>query len=187
MQKNELRKLFLKKRDALSEIEIKTKSKQILNRIFEMKEFEQAQTVFAYMSINSEVDMSELIRRCWELNKIVCMPKTITKTKEMHFYAIKSFENLRKSNYGIMEPYEGEIITPDDKTMVVVPGVAFDYNMARIGYGGGYYDRFLAKYSPMAKIGVCFLSQMADKLEIDANDVCVDKIITESHIIMKKG
>lgn len=178
----ELNKVFLRKKYINIRNNIqnkKEKSRIIMNKVIDTDEYKSAKTLALYKSLDSEVDTSELIKYSFETGKIVALPRV--EGDEIKFYRIKSFdETMEKSKFGVEEPIENKenFITKEDIDLVVVPGVCFDMNGGRMGFGKGYYDRYL-KDTTLKTIGICFKEQITDKVPLSPNDVIIQKIITD--------
>ena len=142
----------------------------------DIEQFKNASVVFCYVSYASEVNTHTLIKQMLMLGKTILVPLCTDKNGSMISVKINSFDDLREGMYGIFEPV---CRIPFDKTKIdvsIIPGVAFDKNGYRIGYGKGYYDRFLADISPF-KIGILHSELFFDSLPHDENDVQVDMVI----------
>ena len=100
----------------------------------------------------------------------------------MYFYRINDLEDLKKGYMGILEPREGLPVSECNEGVIIVPGVAFDKNKARCGYGKGFYDKYLSKHPKLVKIGICFEFQLYDELVTDSHDILMDYIVTEKMI-----
>jgi len=192
-KRRELRRGFLKKRDNLSRIEIESGSKKIEQRLFTLPEFQKARTIMFYVSFRSEVETDNMIRNALDLKKKVVVP--VVEGEKIEAREIENPEKeLAKGTFGIREPREGfsKKVDPKEIDLVVVPGVVFDKRGGRLGYGRGYYDRFLRSKSirPMMHgpskrvlVGLAFHSQITGKIPLLEKDVRVDKIVTESRVI----
>jgi len=183
--KQTLRKQFLQHRNNLPVKEIAEKSSKICESIINLPQFIKCDTIFTYQSFGSEVDTKLLIEHAWNTGKKVCIPKVADKNK-MDFYFIKKGQPLKENTYGILEPTEEEgsaFALPDEKSIFIIPGLAFDKNGYRIGYGAGYYDFYFAKHKPKLKIGICFDFQVTDNAYPDSHDIPVSVIVTEKRII----
>ncbi|MDR2903029.1 MAG: 5-formyltetrahydrofolate cyclo-ligase, partial [Clostridiales bacterium] len=175
MLRNEMRA----KRNALSPEEIREKSAAITEKIIASEAFKNAKSLFTYISMQSEVHTYSLIRAAWRHGKRVAVPAVQRGEPEMRFFYIENFDNLVKSPFGVLEPTKGEQAVSDKNTLLIVPGLVFDKNMNRIGYGGGYYDRFMAKHPTLFNLAVCYAFQIVADLEPECWDVAVDGIVTE--------
>lgn len=183
-----LRKETLAKRDRLSETERLQYSRQILKKVTALPEYQTADWILAYASFRSEVDTKELIDRALADRKRVLLPKV--EGSEMRFWEIRSREELKEGFRGIMEPEPDEKQIPEkdafrgQKVMMWMPGAAFDAKRNRIGYGGGYYDRYLAG---MPECELCtaalgFSCQIIEEIPVQRHDIAPDLVITEMEI-----
>lgn len=182
-EKKEIRKAFLKERDALPTVEILRKSNDIISTLLSIKEFEEARKVLLYISFGSEVNTHGLIRLLFG-RKEVFVPIVDKERKEIFISELRRWEELSSGAYGILEPEKDYIRKGDVKEMeiAIVPGVAFDEYGYRIGYGGGYYDKLLKKMDGV-KIGIAYDFQILKKLPHENHDVRMDKIVTEKRIL----
>ncbi len=156
---------------------IKDKREQadlIFNKIINLKEYNQSNLILTYVSLNDEADTIKLIKHSLEENKIVAVPKC--EGDDILFYYINSLEDLEEGNFGILEPKTNQIVNDFNKSICIVPGVAFDKQNNRIGYGKGFYDRFLKKYQGI-KIGLTYKECICDKIDTEINDIKMDKVI----------
>ncbi|CAM3665213.1 5-formyltetrahydrofolate cyclo-ligase [Erysipelothrix urinaevulpis] len=141
-----------------------------------MFELEPFDSIALFASFNHEVNLWPVIEGLWKQKKIY-LPRVNGKT--MDFYRVQSREDLRESSFGILEPKEYcEIVCKTCIDIIVVPMLAFDLNLYRIGYGGGYYDRFLKDYNGYA-LGIAYSFQAIDYIPIESHDVKCDNIMTE--------
>lgn len=154
------------------------KSKIISNKLIETELFTEAEKIFAYMSYKSEADTEILIRSSLEKGKCIALPRV--SGADMVFAGIMSYNDCVYGAYGIKEPKEKcEEVIPDEKTIIIVPGCAFTYDGARMGYGGGYYDRYLEKHKNITTVGYAFEEQIFEKIVIQEHDIRLDYIVTE--------
>ena len=195
--KESLRKEIISQRNKLSEEEIANNSKAICQTIYTLDEYKEADIILAYMSFGSEASLKELITKSKKAGKKVYIPKITNKSpnkREMKFYLHDG--RFTKGAFGIQEPkntsdmkmYDAELeymLDKNRKTLVIMPAVAFDIYRDRLGYGGGYYDRFLAsvKDYPITFIAVGFDCQIVDRVPAEEYDQRPAKIITEKRII----
>ncbi len=179
--KNQLKELILEKRNSLSKDEAIEKSKKIEENLFNIDHYKKSKTVMFFVSFNSEVHTHEMIKEALK-NKTVIIPKVVY--KEIEPSVIIDFDNLIPSEkFGILEPIEIMKTAYKNIDLVIVPGAVFDKQGHRIGYGFGYYDRFLAKVPKAVKIGLAFDFQIIDKIPNHAHDVPVDLIVTEERVV----
>ncbi len=170
------RRVILKKRDRLSKEEIIEKSKKIKEKLFNSEEYKKAKTIMLYVSFGSEVDTINIIKESLK-NKTVCVP--VIKEDNMIASLINNIKELNKKNkYNILEPSKIKKIDKKDIDLVIVPGVVFDKQNHRIGYGKGYYDAFLKGYKGKT-IGLAFNLQILEIIPKDEWDIRLDKIISE--------
>ena len=180
-EKTSLRKRILDARNALSKDEIEDKSRRILEQLLHLEAVVTASEVFTYVSFGSEVDTFGLIKSSIQSGKKVYAPKILDKGI-MEFYRVTSLGQLVPSKYGILEPTSSEQgCLSGNHQVMVLPGVAFDSSNNRMGYGGGYYDRYLAIYDQgkTTKIALAYELLMVDLLPVKDYDKKVDLIVTE--------
>jgi 5-formyltetrahydrofolate cyclo-ligase len=185
--KAEIRSSALRRRDALPPSTRQGYGEAILNRIMAMDQFRRSQTVMAYSSFGSEIDMLPLLLAVLECGKTLLLPKVNRAADALEIYEVKNIENdLRAGVWGILEPVP-EICAcraPFEQELILVPGVAFDRLGGRIGYGRGYYDKFLAScrglnHLPLT-IAAAFEVQVVDVVPMEPHDVRIDMLITEA-------
>lgn len=174
MIKNKLRQQHLTLRQAMDQKDVLKKSRKIVSKIMQMAEVQQADTIFSYNAFRNEVILDPVMLNGWQ----VALPQVINK-EAMVFRIIDMDTVFKKSSYGVLEPVNGTVITPTSKSVVLVPGSVFDLDGHRIGYGGGYYDRYLAKHPESLRIGVCYKDQLEGELTASAHDVTMQRIVTE--------
>jgi len=192
-KKRKIRQEFLKKRNNLSRDEIKSKSEKIEKELFSLPEFQRAKTVMFYVSFRSEVETEKMTRNALKLKKKIVIP--VVHGEKIVVSEIKNLKKeLTKGSFGIKEPKKEfrRRVNQKEIDLVVVPGVVFDKRGGRLGYGRGYYDRFLRSKSirsrmsrsrQCALIGLAFDLQIARKIPLVKRDMKVDKIVTESGIV----
>lgn len=188
-EKKALRKDILTKRKNIDTAEKEKMDKEILDRFFESKYYKEAENIFIYISYDSEIDTSEIIDKAFKDGKKIYVPRTEFETRLMDAVEITSFDNLIKSSYGILEPsIEDSHINPNELDLIVVPGVAFDRNGGRMGYGAGFYDRYFKKINKdnikrIVKLALAYDFQVLEEVPMNVQDVPVDFIITEKEFI----
>lgn len=191
-QKKKLRSAYLEKRNQMEPEKRKEASKRIKEWVFANKRYKAAETVFLYASYKSEVETKEIIQGALRQGKRVAVPKV--HGIEMFFYTINSWEELFPGYQGILEPQiEGrEPVVPASSDVMLVPGAVFDRKGGRIGYGGGYYDKYLHKvfeaygYRPYC-MALAFACQICKGIiPAEEHDEKMDCILTERRVIMPK-
>ena len=180
------RKLAKKRRDELSIQERKEKSDLICRKLISSSWFCDARNILVYSAIQSEVDLQLFIHHASEANKNIFFPKV--DEDNMDFFLIHNEEELEEGNFHVKEPKKYICEDPSrnlqkyleqDDFVVLVPGVGFSESFNRLGYGKGYYDRFLQKYPKCKKIGIAFETQVLCERENDLFDIKMDQLITE--------
>jgi len=149
----------------------------IFNKVINLEEYKQSDLVLIYVSLRDEVDTIKLIKYSLEIGKQIAVPKC--EGDDIIFYNISSLRDLEEGNFGILEPKTNKIVDNFDNSICIIPGVAFDKQNNRIGYGRGFYDRFLKNYNGI-KIGLTYKECICDKIDADDNDVKLDKVITNN-------
>lgn len=159
--------------------EVDARSCNIIKRVMELPEFKKADNIYTYVSYNQEVDTHILIKECMGIGKNIFVPKVYG--RDIKFHRIDSFELLTLGKYGILEPDNKFLEEWNDTCgVMIMPGLAFGRDFSRAGYGGGFYDRFLASHNNLKTIGVCFDFQILDSIETDVYDYRPDIIVSES-------
>lgn len=157
--------------------------KKIRKKFFATKEYKFNNIIFTYVSKEIEVDTKDIILKAIQDNKIVAVPKCITDENIMEFYRIKSFEDLDVGVFGVLEPIveRCELITDFSRGLCIVPGFSFDCKGYRLGYGKGYYDRFLSVFEGNT-VGLCYHNCMRMLLPHGYFDKPVDILVTDTYI-----
>jgi 5-formyltetrahydrofolate cyclo-ligase len=176
--KEALRKKMLSKRDAMPKGSVESMSAAIMERLFIRPRFAEAKTVAFYIPKGNEADTRRMIKHALAAGKEVLVPVT---DHDISFCRFTSFEELEPDRFGVPVPRIRSQASREPD-VVVVPGVSFGLCMHRLGYGKGYYDRYLAG-SPAYRIGICFDFQVVEKLPVHENDERMDEIVTEKRVI----
>ena len=154
-----------------------------------MKKVKKAETIFLYTSYKNEVGTKKLIQKLLSMGKKVALPRV--REKEMDFFLIRSWEELVLGYQGILEPDgAGQIVVPTKNDVMLLPGVVFDHKGNRIGYGGGYYDKYLdqQKENLPCLIGLGYEMQLfSDIIPTEPQDKSLDFIVTEKKDFVKKS
>lgn len=179
-QKNALRKNAKAFRKALSAEKKEKKDNIIFNKIISLEAFKSAKTVLCYVSSKDEIDTKRLIEFSLENGKKTAVPKCSDVDGEMDFYYISSLDRLYVGKYNILEPSaECEKYNACENSICIIPSLSVDKENYRLGYGKGYYDRFLSKFSGV-KIVLCYKENVVTKLPVFDNfDVKSDICITD--------
>ena len=176
MEKKEIRKKVLAARKQLTAEKLKADSQVICDKIMALEAYQKASAVYVYMDCKGEVSTRPLIEAAWKAGKKVAAPRV--NGKEMTYYYIRSYEDLAPGYYDIPEPVTQEA-GDDEKALLIVPGVAFDAARHRCGYGGGFYDRYLAAHKEHVTAAVAFEFQMMDEVPVQAHDILPQYLFTE--------
>lgn len=187
MDKIELRKALKRERAKLAYNEIVQYSTMIHNSLYATKEYQQSDLILAYVSFSSEVGTHLLIEKALKDGKKVAVPKVFDK-ETMKFIYISSLKDLKPGAYDILEPTTSVTADSDisSNTLILLPGIGFDLKFNRLGYGGGYYDRYLAKHPNLKKIMLAYELEKVDLLPTNEYDIKSDIIITEQNIYKKE-
>jgi 5-formyltetrahydrofolate cyclo-ligase len=180
--KKGIRKTILEKRLALSNQEYREKSEIICEKLISHPIIQEASTIHIYYPVKNEVDVRPFIEMLWNSGKRVIMPRVDFSTKEMENFFVISFGQLEETRYGLYEPRSISPLHLGSPDVVIVPGVAFSPDRQRLGYGGGFYDRFLSSVIT-TKIAPAFDLQIIPELPVMKHDQALDLIITETRII----
>lgn len=184
MNKNQIRKKIIEIRDSFDVIKKGEADLKIKRSLENQSFFSQCNNIFIYIGFGSEIDTKKYIEEFLKLGKNVLVPRIDMKLGVMECVKINSLSDLKVGNYEILEPVD-EIKAVDKKIidLVIMPGVAFDINGGRIGYGGGYYDKFLEDIqNDVLKVALAYDFQVFEKLEIEEHDIKADIVITEEQV-----
>jgi len=187
VEKENLRRYILRLRDRQSIGEVQQKSEDITDEVLVLHEFVRARGIACYVSKDTEVDTRVLIRKALDRDKTVLIPVVKKGDVDLFFSEIKDLgKELSPGTFGILEP-KPEFVRPvslDAVDMVFVPGIAWDRDGYRLGWGRGYFDRVLQKLPPHVKsVGLAFNLQLINQVPRDQFDVPVDMVVTESRVI----
>ena len=180
--KKHYRERVFRLREQMGE-ELNRKNSEIIKeRILSMPLYQERRPLFIYVDFNREVGTRSLIECALSQGRLVAVPKI--KKSSMVFIRLDSLHQLGKGYFGIMEPRGGEEVEDEDALMVM-PGVAFDRSLHRIGYGGGYYDRYLAGRPRIKKLALGFDFQVFPEIPSEETDICLDYLVTEKEILQR--
>lgn len=183
MDKNEIRKQMSELRRQLTKTQIVEYSEQIIRRLYQKTEYQLAQTIYCYVSYREEVMTHQLIENALLQGKRVAVPKVLG--KKMEFFYINGLQELQNGTMGILEPSGIGSPANDNHALMILPGLAFDRSYNRMGYGGGYYDKYITTHleHKFNKFAVAFDFQIMEQIKTEEYDVKVDHIITPTQII----
>lgn len=183
----EIRRQILAARDALSRDEQRSKSRALAENLWNADLLQDAQTLFVYVDFRSEVVTVPLIRRCLKKGLQVAVPLTLpAKSRLLPYLITNPDQDLQPGYCSIPEPDSDRLPTVDPNNIdtVILPGSVFDEKGGRLGYGGGFYDRFLANEAPHAKrIGMAFELQVVPSLPLLPHDQLLDHLVTEKRVL----
>ncbi|PLR89490.1 5-formyltetrahydrofolate cyclo-ligase [Bacillus sp. T33-2] len=158
-------------------------SYQIALNLYDDEHWKEAAVVGVTISRYPEVDTLQIIRRAWSEGKHVCVPKCLPVTREMSFRKLTRFSQLESVYSGLFEPVKAETVEiyPSGIDLLIVPGLSFTKKGYRLGFGGGYYDRFLTGYKGRT-VSLAFEMQIVPELPVESHDIPVSKLITEKGV-----
>lgn len=181
--KSEIRKEHLKRRRELSPEHVSNLSHRIIEKIRQHEIYKHARQICLYMPIKNEVDMHPLLAAAWMEQKEVYLPRIVA--GDMDFYLYDESTPLISGAYDILEPASKQVLIPTNETLVICPGAVFSYQGDRIGYGGGYYDKYLAKHPMVSAMAVAYEFQIHPDIPHDSMDRKMDYVISEENIYVK--
>jgi len=191
MKKEDIRKKILSLRNSLTEAEMESKSELIQEKLFNLPEFKKARTILFYVSTRNEVKTERMIKSVLKQGKRVVVPISDVKERKLILSELKDFDKeLEPRTFNILEPKKEFFrpVFPEEIDFIIVPGIAFDKDGCRIGYGMGFYDKFLSSLKKRVPIvGLAYEFQIVDDIPVCDKDVTLDKIITEKRIIEDNG
>ena len=179
--KIKIRNKYINLRNNFSKEYINSVSKSISNKLFNLKKYKNSKNIFIYLSLDKELNTSYIINRAKQDNKNIYCPVLTNKKREMVFRKYVNDNSLIKNKYGILEPLNEIEKISDEQTIIIVPAIVYNKNKYRIGYGGGYYDKYLKENIYLCSVGICFDNFVIDFKE-DNYDKNVNIVITEKNI-----
>ena len=183
--KKDLRKSMKAKLAELSLPEYEDLSYGVAQQLYQTDVWMEASTIAITVSKAPEVDTFQIIRKGWEQGKRMVVPKCEPKSRKLNFRELKRFSELETVYYGLLEPIttETESVSADEIDLVVVPGLAFSKGGYRLGFGGGYYDRFLANYQGNT-VSLAFKDQIVPEVPVESHDIPVQKIVSSEGVMI---
>lgn len=169
----------------LSKMEYEQQSFEIARNLYEQEEWKQAKMIGITISNPPEVNTYPIIRRAWLEGKTVAVPKCFPEANVMHFYELKEFTQLENVFRDLYEPnpHVTTQVSPNEIGCLIVPGLAFTKNGYRLGFGGGYYDRYLVQYNGPT-VSLAFDCQIIQEIPKETHDLPVSKIITNKDVFL---
>ena len=177
MDKKALRKEIGAKKKAMTELQIEKTSAALGEQFFAHAAYQKARSIYGYLPYNQEVRTTPMLERAQKDGKRVAVPKIIG--DEMVFLWLDDLTKVELGYCNIPEPIANEPVADDETALVLMPGLAFDPEGHRCGYGGGFYDRYLERHPDHPTLALCYGFQMFDHLDTDAHDIPVDHVLSQ--------
>jgi len=185
-QKSRIRQVLRERKESIDPKDRLGKSRTICRNL--MRLIKDGETVMVYTSKEKEVNTVPLITMLLKRGNPIVVPIIVKEDVSLRLSYLRDLAALVPSTFGVPEPIGSEIpVVSSDVDTIILPMLGFDRQGRRIGYGAGYYDRFLAKNNKLRKIGIAFACQEMDTLPVDENDALMDCIITEEGIVYSNG
>lgn len=175
MNKQELRRAIRERKRAMTEEEIVERSNALAEKFYNSPAYQAASTIYGYLPYNQEVRTVPMLQRALDEGKRVAVPKVYG--EEMRFIYLEDLTQVSKGYAGIPEPIADAPVADDKRALVLMPGLAFDPQGHRIGYGGGFYDRFLAQEPHHPTLALCYEFQVQAHLDTEEFDIPVDTVL----------
>lgn len=175
MNKRELRRQIREQKRAMTPEEIESASEKLKELFLATDQYRRAKTVYGYLPYNQEVRTVPILEQALADGKQVAVPKVYG--DEMRFIYLNDLTRVAVSDFGIPEPVEDGPVADDPTALVLMPGLAFDKEGHRIGYGGGFYDKFLAEEPEHPTIALCYTFQVVNELPTEEFDIPVDQVL----------
>ena len=184
MTKKEMRREFIKRRDHQTQTELDAKSEEICRKLFSLELMQQASDVLLYSSYSSEVQTEPIFNTVRRMRKRAYFPKV--EDSELVYYRVDDLAELQVGYHGIMEPFMLRKAAGDwlYTAVAIIPGVCFSREGHRIGYGKGYFDRFLARYPDIFTIGIGYELQLTDHIPAEPQDQLLNAFVSEEEILV---
>lgn len=178
--KKEKRSFYRKKRKDIAEAQREALDKILFDKAVSLKEFHEASVILAYYPINDEINTLPIIEYALNVGKRVALPISSTADHTLTFRFISSVKDLKKGAYSIPEPPEdAKIFANEESALCIVPALAFDKKGNRLGYGNGFYDRYLSNFNGIT-LGLCYSDFLSEELPTDENDRAVDIVVSDT-------
>ena len=189
-QKTKLRESYIEKRRNLTVEEKTDLDNQVCKKVISSNTYKNADIVLAYMPKEDELDITYVLEKTLSDGKRLALPNCDPETRDMDFYFVKDLSELEKGHYNILEPSENNELYTDEKfikenVICIVPAIVYDRKGFRIGYGGGYYDRYLSTFKGL-KVGVAYFDHIINEVPKGKFDFAVDVLISERGVYAKR-
>ena len=175
MDKKELRRSIRERKRAMTEAEIESRSQKLGELFIASQAYRDAKTIYGYLPYNQEVRTVPMLEQALRDGKTVAVPKCYG--DEMKFIVMTDLSQVEKGYAGIPEPIADGPVADDETALVLMPGLAFDPQGHRIGYGGGFYDKFLSREPEHPTLALCYAFQLLPHLETEEHDIPVDTVL----------
>lgn len=172
--KTDIRNQIRREKRFMTSEDLAARSDALCRMVLNTETYRNAKTLYGYLPFNQEVRTQPLLQQALDDGKQVALPKCFG--KEMRFILIRDLSRIQPSAFGAPEPVEDTPVAEDPAALVLVPGLAFDSAGHRMGYGGGFYDRFLSREPGHPTIALCFDFQMLPHLETEPHDISIDAV-----------
>lgn len=180
--KNNIRKTYKTKRAQMSQEDVRSKSRIAAKKFLLSDIYKTCKTLMLYMPLGNETDTSEIVKTAFKDGKRLVFPVTDAKTAVITPYYATEHTKFSNGAFSVSEPASTSIASVSDIDVVLVPGIAFAKNGARVGFGKGCYDKLLIN-ARATKVGFCYDFQMCDNISVQAHDICMDYIVTNAEFI----
>lgn len=177
MDKKALRKRIAEQKRAMTPEQIEAASQRLAERLFQTDAYQNALSIYGYLSYNQEIRTFPILRRAMIDGKRVAVPKVYG--DEMRFIWMDDLSLVAPGYYDIPEPIADGPVADDELALMLMPGLAFDPEGHRVGYGGGFYDRYLAAHPDHKLVALCYGFQLVDHLDCEAHDIPVHRVIPD--------
>lgn len=175
LDKRALRREIAQKKRAMTPQEIELYSRDLATQLYQTPEYRNAHSIYAYLSYNQEVRTWPILEQARLDGKRVAVPKVYGDV--MKFLWLDDFSQVAAGAYGIPEPTFDTPEADDEEALILMPGLAFDPEGHRVGYGGGFYDRYLEAHRQHRLVALCYPFQMFSRLEVETHDIPVHRVL----------
>ena len=173
--KKALRSQIRERKRAMTPEQIRISSEKLGEMLFASQLYQEASTIYGYLPYNQEVRTTFMLEQALKQGKKVAVPKIFG--EEMRFIYLEDLSMVEEGYSGIPEPIFDDPVAEDETALVLVPGLAFDAKGNRMGYGGGFYDKFFAREPNHPTIALCYSFQMVEEIPVEAYDIPVDQVL----------